>query len=388
MARVIFRACSRPAGTEFVAEALRMAQTDEGCSSPLWLSWLSWVRSFGGVIVDGNITLQGKVVLHHGLSLSAWKHEVRRLLSLSAIALTQKAGRHLQDLELEKWDTYIAHHVIVPGAESHGTETFSSGGVNCRERIARSSGSCPSTCEIPGCNMEDTPAHRTLFCPSLSGGSRIGWTAEDTHRVVQQSHFCSHFCFWQVPSSWVRDLTCAAPSVVDFERLSKIGRGLRTVRNLGTWLRPRLDFWVTMLPAKHKGASAAVVSHLFSFGSFVAQKTLLIRDAITQADLEWLSHVFALCLVSLIGCELTHSGVFRLANWSGRDHSRTDYWNSLRNQLDLSMDALLSETENALPPPQAHCDLVRSTEQNHSRAILLDNHSCASRQYCIMNHVL
>eukprot|EP00971_Amphidinium_carterae_P029315 576840-Amphidinium_carterae.1 len=71
-------------------------------------------------------------------------------------------------MELEKWDSYSAHHVIVPGAESHGTETFSSGGVNCRERIARSSGTCPSTCEIPGCDMDDTPTHRTLYCPSLS----------------------------------------------------------------------------------------------------------------------------------------------------------------------------------------------------------------------------
>eukprot|EP00971_Amphidinium_carterae_P019631 386790-Amphidinium_carterae.1 len=124
--------------------------------------------------------------------------------------------------------------------------------------------------------MDDTPTHRTLFCPSLSGfRARIGWTAEDTHRV---------------PGPWVRDLTCAAPSVVDFDLLSQIGRGLRSVRNIGAWLRPRLNFWVTMLPAKHKGASAAVVSHLFSFGSFVAQKTLLIRDAVTQADLEWLSH--------------------------------------------------------------------------------------------------
>eukprot|EP00971_Amphidinium_carterae_P262531 5207550-Amphidinium_carterae.2 len=129
MARVIYKACSRPAGPEFVAEALRVAQADESSSSPLWLSWISWVRSFGGIIVDGNITLKGKVVLHHGLSLPAWKHEVRRLLSLSAIALAQKSGRHLQDLELEKWDCYMAHHVIVPSAESHGTETFSSGGL-------------------------------------------------------------------------------------------------------------------------------------------------------------------------------------------------------------------------------------------------------------------
>eukprot|EP00971_Amphidinium_carterae_P275680 5469874-Amphidinium_carterae.1 len=74
MARVIYRACSKPSGPQFVAEALRMAQLDVRSSSPL-LSWLSWVRSFGGVIVDGNIMLHGKVVLHHGLSLSAWKHE-------------------------------------------------------------------------------------------------------------------------------------------------------------------------------------------------------------------------------------------------------------------------------------------------------------------------
>eukprot|EP00971_Amphidinium_carterae_P262530 5207550-Amphidinium_carterae.1 len=107
-----------------------------------------------------------------------------------------------------------------------------------------------------------------------------------------------------------------------------------------------------MLPAKHKAASAAVVTHLFSFGSFVVQKTLLIKDAVSQADLEWLSHVFALCLVSLLGSELIHSGVSRLASWSGRDHSRTDYWNSLRSQLDLSADTLLSETENPLPLPQ------------------------------------
>eukprot|EP00971_Amphidinium_carterae_P219957 4366329-Amphidinium_carterae.1 len=87
---------------------------------------------------------------------------------------------------------------------------------------------------------------------------------------------------------------------------------------------------------------------------------MIVKDTVTRADLEWLSHLLALCLASLLKCNMVHAGVARTPKWSDRDHSKKDYWNSLRRGLDLSCDSFLSEIENVGPPPVEHSSLVES----------------------------
>eukprot|EP00971_Amphidinium_carterae_P071486 1414294-Amphidinium_carterae.1 len=226
-------------------------------------------------------------------------------------------------------------------------------------------GSCPSTCEHAECGLEDTPVHKLLSCPATrQARAKAGWTLRDSERVTSGGFPCSHYGFWSMPQNWIRDLAHGAPSVVSFDFISEVSRRLRSSRNICHLLSPRLDFWVTMLPSQHSGARAAVVSHVFCAGAVLVKQSIVVKDTVTRADLEWLSHVLALCLVSLLECDMVHAGVVRTPKWSDRDHSRKDYWNSLRRGLDLSCDSFLSESETVGPPPVEHTSLVESTRKS------------------------
>eukprot|EP00971_Amphidinium_carterae_P092468 1830843-Amphidinium_carterae.1 len=63
---------------------------------------------------------------------------------------------------------------------------------------------------------------------------------------------------------------------------------------------------------------------------------------------------------------MVHAGVVRCPQWSERDRSRKDYWNSLRRTLDLSCDSFLSESDSVGPPPVEHTALVESIEGDAS----------------------
>eukprot|EP00971_Amphidinium_carterae_P300570 5972157-Amphidinium_carterae.1 len=79
------------------------------------------------LIDECNVWLDGRLVLHHSLSLATWKHESRS------------------------------------GAESNEAETFACGGVNCRDRHVRhlkqGTPICEHVCEHESCGQTDTPAH-------------------------------------------------------------------------------------------------------------------------------------------------------------------------------------------------------------------------------------
>eukprot|EP00971_Amphidinium_carterae_P009311 183768-Amphidinium_carterae.1 len=60
-----------------ISSALKIATDNPEHASPLWRSWLQWVHTFGGTVVEGNVILNDRVVLHQGLSLPSWRHETR-----------------------------------------------------------------------------------------------------------------------------------------------------------------------------------------------------------------------------------------------------------------------------------------------------------------------
>eukprot|EP00971_Amphidinium_carterae_P226256 4487864-Amphidinium_carterae.1 len=64
MARILYRASARPAGPEMITSALKIANDNPEHASPLWRSWLQWVHTFGGTVVEGNVILNDRVVLH------------------------------------------------------------------------------------------------------------------------------------------------------------------------------------------------------------------------------------------------------------------------------------------------------------------------------------
>eukprot|EP00971_Amphidinium_carterae_P286499 5688120-Amphidinium_carterae.1 len=105
-------------------------------------------------------------------------------------------NRHLEDVSPDQWDVYLAHHVLVPNAEAHGTETFACGGVNCRERLSRSTKRGPSICEHAECGLDDTPVHRLLSCTATSAArTKAGWTSKDSERVTTIGFSCAHYGF-------------------------------------------------------------------------------------------------------------------------------------------------------------------------------------------------
>eukprot|EP00971_Amphidinium_carterae_P099685 1971592-Amphidinium_carterae.1 len=84
MSRVVHRILTAPSGVELASRAIQLAIHKPESSPPLWRSWTQWVHSFGGKFDECNVKLNDNLVFYHALSLPTWKHECRRLLSISA----------------------------------------------------------------------------------------------------------------------------------------------------------------------------------------------------------------------------------------------------------------------------------------------------------------
>eukprot|EP00971_Amphidinium_carterae_P124754 2471324-Amphidinium_carterae.1 len=115
--------------------------------SPSWpCSYLGNVREIRG----SDVWVDDRHAFHDTLSLKKWKHEVRKLLTMSCICHANTKNRGLAKLNPSAFDTFLAHHVVCPDAESHGSESFMPGGVNCCERQYRHNVADSPSCEHAG----------------------------------------------------------------------------------------------------------------------------------------------------------------------------------------------------------------------------------------------
>eukprot|EP00971_Amphidinium_carterae_P099208 1962406-Amphidinium_carterae.1 len=256
LSRVMFDILTKPSGVKLVEVALDVATRFPDQAAPFWKSWIDWVSSSGGVICQGGVRLEGKLLLHHALNRALWKHETRRFLALSAIHLAARMDRKLEDFHIPAWDVFISHHVLCTSSESHGAETFACGGVNCRDRNHRHCGDTSLFCEH-GCEQADTPSHKLFECKATEDlRTSVKWSQEDDE-LLRCSPFPSlHYGMCQIPDEWVKDLDYSAVSIVDFAFISKVG-ALASAGSLYSSL-PSLSVWTSLFPDRHRAASAAV----------------------------------------------------------------------------------------------------------------------------------
>eukprot|EP00971_Amphidinium_carterae_P087792 1737188-Amphidinium_carterae.1 len=79
---------------------------------------------------------------------------------------------------------------------------------------------------------------------------------------------------------------------------------------------------------------------LISLGGEEVMDLVIVKDHVTRKDVDYLSHILALCIATVVGKRMIHRGVTRLSDWSKRDASRGDVWFSVRSQIPSSVFGL------------------------------------------------
>eukprot|EP00971_Amphidinium_carterae_P233516 4634204-Amphidinium_carterae.1 len=226
-------------------------------------------------------------------------------------------NRHLQELDVSRWDAYLAHHVSVPGPEAHGSE-------KCSNRV-------------------------------LQPEMRVGGLRRMTPAWFARKDICAV----TMGFGWFLRIA----SVISWKLRPQLLALTSWLTQVCHHLNPQLSFWATTFPARHKGACASVVSHRLQAGSVIVERSTVVKDSVSRSDLEWLSHVLALCqflVVLWFTLEfLVHlSGVVRISR-----------------QLTT---ATLSGTKS----------LADRGRKDLSRARLHQNFTCACKRHVLMEQVL
>eukprot|EP00971_Amphidinium_carterae_P333263 6467910-Amphidinium_carterae.1 len=157
---------------------------------------------------------------------------------------------------------------------------------------------------------------------------------------------CHHYGMWALPMDWVRDLASIVMTFVDFDFIQQaVGLARRVSVRFTPAATPSriLKLWFNNFPSRRKSASAGVVTHTFVCCGQEVSKSFMLRDHLREDDVHWLSHVLAMCLASLLDCQIHHWGVKPKLSWESRDKSRSDFWASIRAQLPFGVRVVSSD---------------------------------------------
>eukprot|EP00971_Amphidinium_carterae_P095030 1880230-Amphidinium_carterae.1 len=237
------------------------------------------------------------------------------------------------------------------GTESNGSETFACGGFNCRDRHFRHLKEGSPICEHPGCEVVDTPSHRLYTCTATDPHRlNTSWTQDQTDMTKANGVACHHYGMWALPTDWVRDLASTVMALVDFDFIQQ---AVSLARRVSVRFTPAampsriLKLWYNNFPSRRNSASVGVVTHSFVCSGQEVSKTFILRDHLRDDDVHWLSHVLAMCLRSLLHCQIHHWGVKPKISWGSRDKSRSDFWASIRAQLPFGIENRILDSPDA-----------------------------------------